>query len=147
MLRVFFVGTERVQGALDDKTSWPGRTAWANALTDDRRTALQGLLEQSTDSEGGKVGALAEKPYLTVFDDSSSPRPGTSDLFFSRATDQSSVERPPIIQTVEVDEPMLSLGAGAGWAAVAVIGCSALVLVVVLGAMRWAMRSGAWKEG
>jgi hypothetical protein len=146
LLRVFLVAAQRMQGALDDRTPWPGRTAWADALTDDRRAALSDLLGQSVDSEGGKVGALAEKPYLTVFDDPASPRPGTSDLYFSASADQSSVQRPPIVQQVEVDEPGVGLAPASAWAGLAVIVGSVLVLIVVLAAWRLLMQSGTPKE-
>jgi hypothetical protein len=147
LLRIFFVGTQRMQGALDDKTPWPGRAAWANPLAEDRRTALQGLLDQSADKEGGKIGALPEKAHLTAFDDPSSPRPGTSDLFFSPSEDQSNLHRPPIIHQVEVYAPgLLAAPASGWWTGAAVIGCSVLVVALVLVGWRLAMRAGAFKE-
>jgi hypothetical protein len=95
LLRVFFVGTQRMQGKLDDeKTTWPGRTVWANHLAATRRQSLEGDLTKIATS-------VPENAYLTVFEDSASPRPGTADLFFSPAADQSSVSRPPIINYVE----------------------------------------------
>jgi hypothetical protein len=38
-----------------------------------------------------------EGGWLTVFDDEASPRPGTTDLFFSPSAEQAEVRRPPII--------------------------------------------------
>src|SRR5205823_2062591 len=38
--------------------------------------------------------------WLTEFEDHSSPRPGTKDVFFSTADDQTPVKRPPHIQYV-----------------------------------------------
>jgi hypothetical protein len=129
LLRVFFVGTQRMQAALEDgKTQYPGKAEWANALADDRRTALQEKL--------AKTGVkLPGKPYLTVFDDPSSPRPGTSDLYFSPSADQSPVSRPPIVQYLEVDEP-----APNPWLGGVVLGGTALVLAAVFAAWRFLIR-------
>ena len=82
LLRHFVLGTARMQGKLDHPTTWPGRAAWANTLSAERRDKLIERL-------GGAVKAnLAEQPWLTVFDDPSSPRPGVADLFFSVSSDQ-----------------------------------------------------------
>lgn len=90
LLRVFFLADQRMQGALDEKTAkWPGKTAWAGRLDNARR---QGLAAQLASGVKLPPGA-----WLTVFDDHASPRPGTSDLFFSPSGDQSEVRRPPII--------------------------------------------------
>jgi hypothetical protein len=85
-----------MQGALDEKTAkWPGRTEWAGRLEDAKRQALADKL-----SPGVK---LPQGAWLTVFDDHASPRPGTSDLFFSPSPQQSEVRRPPIIHYVDVE--------------------------------------------
>jgi hypothetical protein len=122
VLRVFFVGTERMQGKLDDnKTIWPGRTVWANHIAADNRKSLEDELT--------KLGAsLPENAYLTVFEDPSSPRPGTSDLFFSRSGDQSSVRRPAIINYVESDFAGTSIDWEMGGV---ILGATALVLAVI----------------
>jgi hypothetical protein len=131
LLRVFFVGTQRMQGDLDDKrTAWPGRTVWANQLGPDRRKSLEDELAKL----GGSVPANA---HLTVFEDPSSPRPGTADLFFSRSGDQSSVSRPPIINYVERDSVSTSLDWGI---AAAVLGASAAILAIVFLIVRLALK-------
>jgi len=97
LLRVFFLGSARVEGKLDDpKTPWPGKAAWSNTLASDRRQQVIDKLKIDGES-------VPEKARLTVFDDSSSPRPGVADLFFSVSSDQSTLARPPIIQTRYVD--------------------------------------------
>jgi hypothetical protein len=94
LLRVYFLSTAKVQGALGDKgDAWKGNVVWANKI-------------EATDRE--KLLDLCKLPkttgpaswWLTEFEDWSSPRPGTADLFFSTAADQNAVERPPHIQYV-----------------------------------------------
>ena len=76
---------------------------------------------------------LPDKAYLTVFDDFSSPRPGTADLVFSASPNQSDVRRSPIIHYVEVDEPAPPFAWLSG---VVVLGGTVLVLAVVFGVWR-----------
>jgi hypothetical protein len=132
LLRVFLIGTRRMNGALEDKKPWPGRTVWANHLTAKQASALQDKLEKNEIT-------LPEKPYLTVFDDSSSPRPGTADLFFSPSADQSTVSRPPIINYVEVDEAMLPSGVW-WWIGAVVLGGTVLSIGLVFGVVRLLLR-------
>lgn len=138
LLRVFFLGSARVEGKLDDpKTPWPGKAAWSNTLASDRRKQVIDKLK--VDDE-----ALPEKTRLTVFDDSSSPRPGVADLFFSVSSDQSSLARPPIIETryVDVDAP---LGLGDGWLVVVVAGLG-VPLTGALGVLVWGLVT-RWRTG
>jgi hypothetical protein len=120
LLRVFVLGTARMEGKLDHETTrWPGRAAWANTLSAEQRGKV-------IDRLGTKAGvSLPEKPWLTVFDDSSSPRPGVADLFFSVSADQSTLARPPIIEYRYVDGP---LGLGVSWEMVAIAGLGMLTL-------------------
>lgn len=97
-LRVFFISNERVTGALDEKATnvpWPGKTEWAGKLPDSARTEL-------LDSLKLKPEQLPTGTTLTAFEDRSTPRPGTVDVFFSRASDQNAVEPPPIIEYRDV---------------------------------------------
>jgi hypothetical protein len=98
LLRVFFIGDQRMQGALEDARPWPGRAAWANTLNSEQRQGVTSRLK-------GDV-QLPQNAWLTVFDDASSPRPGTSDLFFSPSADQSTLARPPVIRYEYVDLPL-----------------------------------------
>jgi hypothetical protein len=95
LLRVFLLGDRRTQGALDEPTPWPGKAEWAGKLGDEQRQALGQHL--------GPAVSLPEGAWLTVFDDTSSPRPGTTDLFFSPAADQSEVRRDPVVHHVYVE--------------------------------------------
>jgi hypothetical protein len=136
MLRVFFLGNARVEGKLDDpKTPWPGKAAWSNTLAADRRKQVIDKLKIDDES-------LPQKTRLTVFDDQSSPRPGVADLFFSVSSDQSTLARPPIIQTnyIDVDPPL-----GDGWLIVVVAGLGVL-LTGALGVLVWGLVS-RWRTG
>lgn len=91
LLRVFLLADSRYAGMLGDgKTAWPGKAVWANKL--DPATF-------ATVSTAAKLPAeLAGREwYLTEFEDSSSPRPGTDEVYFSKSTDQSTIERPPVV--------------------------------------------------
>ncbi|APR84393.1 Hypothetical protein A7982_09742 [Minicystis rosea] len=91
-LRVFFVGTERVDGDIGSATgtpgsakrAWPGRAVWSDRL------ALAPNL-------GPLPVAVPEGAWLTMFEDTASPRPGTEDLFFAPAADRQAVKPPPVI--------------------------------------------------
>jgi Uncharacterized protein conserved in bacteria (DUF2330) len=87
LLRIYFVGDGRFDGAKDDDKSWPGRTVWANALPDADRARLAMELALTIPA--------TEPLWLTEFEDKSSPRPGTDEVYFSRSADQSPVARPP----------------------------------------------------
>jgi hypothetical protein len=97
-LRVFFISNERVSGALDEAATnveWPGKTEWAGKLLDQPRADLLNSLKLKPDQ-------LPTSATLTAFEDRSTPRPGTADVFFSRASDQGKVEPPPIIEYRDV---------------------------------------------
>jgi len=71
-LRIFFLGPERVTGTIGANTFWPGVLTWSDRVDANTR--------------------------LTAFVDTSSVRPGTDDLFFSRAAVQSAFIPPPWVE-------------------------------------------------
>jgi hypothetical protein len=83
LLRVFFVGPERVTGRIGGDLSWPGRVHWSDAVRD---LELAGV-------------TLTGRERLTAFDDFSTVRPGTDDLFFERDPDQRTIVPPPHVIT------------------------------------------------
>lgn len=86
LLRVFFLGSAKAQGALGDSGArWPGQTVWADAMPASEAQALFGSL----------VGGIAQ-PWLTTFEDRSNPRPGTDEIFFSPSGDATPVHPPPV---------------------------------------------------
>jgi hypothetical protein len=89
LLRVFFLGTERVRGSVGSGP-FLGKTVWS------------GLPKSKVELPF----SAPARPWLTVFEDSSSPRPGTDDLFFAKAPDQADVRPPPITYDNDVDIPL-----------------------------------------
>jgi hypothetical protein len=105
LLRVYFLDQSRVKGTLGAKAdTWPGKAVWANQVPDSQRAHLLELL---------KLPAATPPAawWLTEFEDRSSPRPGTEDVYFARSEDQSPVERPPVIHYV-VEKSSLYLMVG-----------------------------------
>lgn len=94
LLRVFFLGANRMEGSMgkDLNGDWPARVVWADRLN---RKSLEFL---SAALPGG--GLPPPESWLTVFEDKSSPRPGTEDVYFSTAPTQIPVEPPPIIHNL-----------------------------------------------
>jgi len=98
-LRVFVLSDARMSGTIgqgDGAKAWPGGTVWSNKVP---AKTLAAAVEKGRlpDTVGGREW------HLTEFLDSSSPRPGTDELYFGRAADQTNVEREPIIEWVEID--------------------------------------------
>jgi hypothetical protein len=128
LLRIFLVSTARMEGKLDHATTvWPGKPAWANTLSADRRGKLLDRIGKKA-----KV-SLPEKPWMTVFDDPASPRPGVADLYFSVSADQATLARPPIIQYRYVDAPV-ALGRTGQLIAVGGVGAA---MIAVMGVLVW----------
>lgn len=81
-LEVYFLSGERVEGQIGTVArSWPGLTLWAKPLSESDRKELLERVKLP-------ANALPATAWLTRFLDSSSPRPGTDDLYFSRTKDQ-----------------------------------------------------------
>lgn len=102
MLRVFFLSNERV-GATVGTGPFFGNATWSGPVKAPLKLPF----------------SAPDKPWLTVFEDQSFPRPGTDELFFSRSTDQSELRPPPIRIGHDVDIPLpldaLALIAFIGW--------------------------------
>ncbi|MBL8795949.1 MAG: DUF2330 domain-containing protein, partial [Planctomycetia bacterium] len=99
LLRVFFLGEAKMTGALGESSGpWPGKVVWANALTTTDQQKVQSQLKLPGD-------AAAKSWWLTEFEDWSSPRPGTDEVFFATAQDQQPVVRPPHIEYVQQSLP------------------------------------------
>jgi hypothetical protein len=125
LLRVFYVGTQRVEGKLEDgKKAWPGQAVWSAPIGEKREA-----LAQKSKGKGEDV-SVPEGAWLTEFEDRSAPRPGTSDLFFSPAADQSKLARPPVIEYYYVEDEVGAVGTNP--ARLIVVG---LLGVIVLGSL------------
>jgi hypothetical protein len=140
-LRVFYVGTKRVDGKIDDgggELRWPGRAVHAGELDEEQR---QTIAARVAGKKAGPV-ALPEGAYLTEFVDVSPSRP-RGDLYFSPSADQRPLVRPPIVRYRTVYE-----AAAPSWGTLVAVG---LVVVVFggLGLVLWrlmAARGGGNKS-
>ena len=111
MLRVFFLGEKKVEGVLGEgNPSWPGSVAWANQLSGEDREKLLQLLKLPKETPPASW-------WLTEFEDPSSPRPGTADVYFSTSADQAPKEREPHIEYVSRTMPDFMCYALAGYMA------------------------------
>lgn len=88
VLRVFFVGPERVSATIGADGKWPADLRWSDALDDASRAQLASAIDVP----------LPAGTRLTRYDDTTAPRPGTDELFFARDADQARVVPPPYIQ-------------------------------------------------
>ena len=93
LLRVFFIGTERVDGAIGEAGApWPGRAIWSDHFDVERA--------------GGLPFSVPEGAWLTMFEDRASPRPGTDDLFFASAKIRTPVKPAPIVHVHQQKTPI-----------------------------------------
>ena len=89
------------------------------------RETLVGPVNAVADKGKLPDGVRGREWHLTEFLDSSSPRPGTDELYLTKAADQSPVERPPLVVWEEYDPwPWL-------------FGTIALLAAVLMGFMVW----------
>lgn len=97
LLRVFVLSNERMDGELKATQNsvskkWPGETVWTDQL-------MEGLRGQLARELALSANQLPAKMWLTVFEDASTPRPGTADLVFKPAATQTRITPTPIINT------------------------------------------------
>lgn len=137
LLRVYYVSTSRGEGSLEGK-QWQGRAAWAKPLEANQQQVLADKLRDKNQV----ALTMPQSAWLTEFEDRSSPRPGGSDLYFAPSADQATLERPPIIHTVYVDEEESSAGSVAR---VVVISALGVIVLATLAFLLW--RSTARKPG
>lgn len=142
LLRVFVAAKGRVAGKLGDGAQpWPGTTAWAGPLAGPSTEVLfkSAGLGAPVEVEGVRV-LDAPKPdgdwWLTEFEDRSSPRPGTDEVYFEPAADQSPVARP-----VQVVSRTRVVTVTPWWHVAAYIGIPVLLVVGGLGLWRGLRRT------
>ncbi|HZT80525.1 MAG TPA: DUF2330 domain-containing protein [Gemmataceae bacterium] len=141
LLRVYFVGDGRAEGRLGGK-EWPGKVAWANQVPDAKRKELLKLLKLPDK-------AVPQSAWLTEFEDRSAPRPGTEDVYFAPAKDQSAVARPPILDVVYEDDedaqsggPAAVIDAHMGWPELLVTAEALALLLGLAVYIFWPQRAG-----
>jgi len=98
LLRIFFLADARYQGDLTKDVAWTGKAAWANELTaQQRKRTLEFLKLPETTGPA--------QWWLTEFEDNWPYRVAPADVYFSRAANQDTVKRPPIIEYVSSPWP------------------------------------------
>jgi len=102
LLRVFLLAKQRMEGTLGKDGSWPGRAVHASEFTHEEKTLDVAKLLKELKLPDGTVNASW---WLTEFEDRASPRPGTDEVFFRPAKEQTKMRRPAIIQYVKRDAP------------------------------------------
>jgi hypothetical protein len=98
------LSSQRMVGELKDSQNsvpkkWTGETLWTDELPESLRPDLAKELALSANQ-------LPSRMWLTVFEDPSTPRPGTADLFFKPAETQAKITPPPIINTRDERIPL-----------------------------------------
>ena len=93
LLRIYFLADARYQGELTPEVPWTGRVAFADKLKPADRTRALELLGLP-DTTG------PAQWWLTEFEDPWPYRVAPADVYFSAATDQGVVKRPPIVEYV-----------------------------------------------
>lgn len=129
LLRVFFVGTERVYGSLADGNYWPNSIPWANPLPSDSRTEMLKLLGLPNET-------APQQAYLTEFEDRQSPRPATADLQFREGGGGGNVARPPIEMWEEPD-PANGPNLGRSFTLLAILGGGFLLVLFLAAFFLW----------
>jgi hypothetical protein len=92
-LRIFFVADRKYEGRLGDGAPFAAETKLATWATPGWCPGGEPACG-STDSD---TAFLPARFFLSVFHDTSNPRPGSHDLFFEPAGDAAVVEVPPVI--------------------------------------------------
>jgi hypothetical protein len=91
-LRLYVFSDSKMDAQIGESGSWPGKILWSDKL--DEKERASGIQQLGVD--------LPSSFWMTTLEDQSSPRPGTDDLFFAPAKDQSKQVFAPI--EVEVDK-------------------------------------------
>lgn len=95
LLRVFMLSTARMDGGIGEPATslpWPGRVIWSDQLEEGSRARLAEELALPSDQ-------LPNNLWLTAFEDRSTPRPGTDDLYFAPSKTEGRVVLPPVVYT------------------------------------------------
>ncbi len=102
-LRVFLAAPARFAAKLGDGSkTWPGQVVWSGPVESNRQSEAFRLaaLASAPGPDGKLISRTPPAPegwWLTEYEDRSSPRPGTDEVYFEKAADQTPVARPPII--------------------------------------------------
>jgi hypothetical protein len=115
-LRVWFLGPERVNGAIGDGTFWPGILRRSDALPEPLRADVMSVAKLT----------FPPSTRMTAFIDQSTIRDGSDELFFARSAAQSAFVEPPYVdETIDRTHVPLDLVA---------------LVVIILGGLVWLIR-------
>lgn len=89
-LRVYVAARKRMAGTIGESVPWTAQTVWANSITDSERSGLLERLKLPAETSLGKW-------WITEFEDSSTPRFGTDEVYFQPSMDRGPVARAPIV--------------------------------------------------
>ena len=111
-LDVYFLADRRMDGFLGSTTTkWPGQVTWTSSLKDSELAPIAAKLHLPTQS-------LTMQPWMTVFNDYSSPRNGSTDVNFKAAANQATIVPDPIIHEHTVVVPVFYILIGLMGAAI-----------------------------
>ena len=104
LLRVFVAAPARYAGTLGDGSKpWPGQTVWAGPVDAPRADGFFKLAKLTEPVNENEMSFAMPKPaagwWLTEFEDRSSPRPGTDEVYFAPSSNPDGVARPPTVVT------------------------------------------------
>ncbi len=101
LLKVWFLSQKKMNATIGEESAvkWPANTYWSNIINAGQREEIANHFKVPIDQ-------LPAQTWMTEFNDNSSPRPATDELFFSAATDQSSVKPPPNVHFNEWQFPL-----------------------------------------
>lgn len=95
LLRLYVLADQKMDARIGETKTLPAKTVWADVLPENSAASLNRLLQGGQEPEEPVVNKSTL--FLTEFEDHSSPRQGTDELYLTPAEDSSTVERPPII--------------------------------------------------
>lgn len=95
-LRIFLFAPNRMQsqpGKFGKSSSWPGKVTWAD---DTNKHGFEKHHEWRTFAQNVNLpeAIVKQAKWMTVFEDTSTPRPGTDDVFFAPVSDKSTLPSP-----------------------------------------------------
>ncbi|HUQ75738.1 MAG TPA: DUF2330 domain-containing protein [Burkholderiales bacterium] len=120
LLRVYFLADARFTGTVGANGAWDGRAVWSNNVEKEDVAYLLKLARLPSLAGGGGR-------WLTEFEDRSSPRPGTDEVFFQRAADQTTLGRPAPVPVM-----MAIARSNTYQLSAAAVGIAALIIVALL---------------
>ena len=101
LLQVWFLSQKKMNATIGTQSTvkWPASTYWSNTINAGQREEIANHFKLPIDQ-------LPAQTWMTEFNDNSSPRPATDELFFAATADQISVKPPPNVHFNEWQFPL-----------------------------------------